>query len=205
MCFYPTTPTAPRKRTRSPVEDNDASPRPRKLFRVRLTVKAPHNLLERFLTRHLHLLAAGCELVSANDYNTTRRVATDADHERCLFKRYNPVVGRDELWWARAQVACCKKMDVRTVHREGCTGKPDETIYDPLEARMRRCDCPVTVTRPRHIWRVDPCGWPVKVRYTTRNDDVYEGLVVHGQEVEAHRLPPLEVRPEDLVVGVKNQ
>lgn len=90
-------------------------------------------------------------------YHTAARVCYDFEHERGLWKRYDPERGTYVFLWARCIFALCRKLELVQDHVDAaCTGFAGAGPGASPVQRMRRCGCPVLVKRERHVWLVEP-------------------------------------------------
>lgn len=125
---------------------------------------AAQHVLDPFLDRHRDLLSAGGTKLSAEEYHSSRRVCYDEDHERGLYVRYDPLLGRDVFSWHRCQYALSKKVDITQHHeRPDCDGWSKEKGVGVLGPLLARCGCPFEIRSRRYVWLVDPKDKVVEV------------------------------------------
>lgn len=113
--------------------------------------------LSAFLERHARLVRSSGQKLSAEDYHNSRRLCYDEDHERGLFRRYEPLTGRDLYEWQRCQYALSKKVDLVQHHeRPDCDGWSKEKGAGVLGPLLARCGCPFSMLGSYYVWLVDP-------------------------------------------------
>lgn len=120
-------------------------------------------ILGRFLERHRRLVASCGQRLSSDRYHTVTRVCYDDDHERGLWKRWDPERGTYVFLWARCVYALCRRVQLETRHLVGtCTGFAGAGPGASVVQRMRRCGCPFEVKELRHVWLVEPRAFQVR-------------------------------------------
>lgn len=93
-----------------------------------------------------------------------------------LFRRYDPLAGKDVCVWARCVYACGRRVDVEQLHVPGCDGWDKGGGALSFTSRhLARCGCPVEMRKSRYVWLIMPKTETVEL-------EEY-GTVVHGKEV----------------------
>lgn len=136
-------------------------PEGRRSKRRRLAVEA----LSDFLEKHKALVRSSGSRVEQWEYHNSFRVCYDWDRERGLFRKYDPVVGRDVYTWQRCQYALSRKVKLEQHHeRPDCDGWSKEKGVGVTGPLLARCGCPFVLQEKKWVWLVDPKELQVEVK-----------------------------------------
>jgi len=103
--------------------------------------------LQRFCERHVHPDVKLCSNVYHNTTDTLMRNGAD-----WILFRQN---GNDQMFWARAIYALCRRVHIHVEHKHGCHGF--EWNGTPMvAARLFHCKCPTTFHETKRTWLVYP-------------------------------------------------